>query len=410
MTRSFWRSLVFPLALVTPVGCGDGKGSDERDGEDGAGEGEPYDGDCLDPGESRYCFKESTIKGLGAGPLVLVDVNQDQRLDIVVLEAVANQVTVALGDDSGHFSPLSPVPVGAMLSSASLLAGQFAGPDKGPMVLLLRRNTAEFTLLQNDGEGALAPGPTTAFESLAPLSSAVVAVDLDGDQWSDLVVGSFTGALHFVDNQGGVFEIDDIQIPIEGCAPTGVASLASKAQTLELVVSTGACGSAAAGLPALHLVGPNPAALAVLGSFPTGTDAVSLAVGELDGVPGNDVVIANRVSGDITVLRRVGDELILGEPIAIASFCGECEEISDVAIANLDGDAYGEIVLIAQYPGKDGFMKRAMFVIEDALSDEPKWLWLRDDWTAPVIADLDGDGLDDIVTHDQKSVLVLLGM
>jgi len=325
-----------------------------------------------------------------------------------VLQSASNQLTVATGDGSGQFSLLPPVPVDGLLAAASLFAGHFAGPNEPATLALLRPISAELTLLSNDGQGGFAVGPTAAFESLAPISSAAT-VDLGGDGWADLTVGSATGALHFLHNQAGAFQLGQAEVPVDGCAPTGIGVLASDGQSLELIATSGGCGAVATGLPALHLVGMNADTLTIAGSFPTGTDAVSLAVGELDGAPGDDVAIANRVSGDITVLRRVGEGLIAADTIHIASFCGDCEELMAIAIANLDGDAYGDIVLLALHPGPDGLVNRGMFVIEDALSDQPKWLWLGYGWTMPIIADLNGDGLDDIVTHDLTTVTVLLG-
>ena len=347
---------------------------------------------------------------LPTGELLVTDFDGDTNADLVVLDPLEKQLIVALGDGMGGLTSTDSLTVDGSFNYSTILAGDFSGEDGLPELAIVQRTQAQIVLIDRTQSGAMSVGTTHSFEDFGTFSDAIATIDFDGDGWSDFVVGTSqpTSALRFLHNVGGTPELLDASVAIPGCAPTGLGVLGD--EPLELIVSGGACGAAQDGLPAVHVAGEVLGELEILGMHPTGNDAVELAVGELDGVGEIDVAIANQRDVSLTILRHIDGSLVADASIALSDFCGDCVRLEDVEIGDLDGDMYGDIVVIVQrlVDGVNGTL--ALYVLEDALSTAPRWHWLSDDWTLPwpVLGDFNNDGRDDVVTHDYTSVGMLL--
>jgi hypothetical protein len=142
-------------------------------------------------------------------------------------------------------------------------------------------------------------------------------------------------------------------------------------------------------------------------SFAVGDGPRSVAVADLGGDSVPDLVTANRDSDDVSVLRGNGD----GSFQATVSFAAGDRPFS-VAVADLDGDGVPDVVTAnlerAPFTGDDvsvllgngdGSFQAA---VSFAAGDEPVFV---------AVADLDGDGVPDLVTanRDSDDVSVLLG-
>jgi hypothetical protein len=355
----------------------------EADTESGGGTEFPSAGNCTDPQPGEFCFERLSVPDVPPGPLMLAHMNADAHLDAIVV-ASATDIVVALGDGVGGFVALPPVEVEASLNLAKLVSGRFAGPMAATAVAVYGHN--DIAIYVNDGDGRLSLGPSIVSET--PFTGFPASVNFDGDGWDDLAIGRGEGVLGFVQNQAGVLSLSDINIPLEACAPSGIGVRGKN--SLDIVVSAAWCGGAKDAVPILHIVGPYDGPASIVDSFPSGYDANALAVGPLDISPGDDVVVANRLSRNLTILRAVGDELVADVPIELSQYCDDCEPTS-VNVANLDGDEYPELIL-----GASG----RTFVLEDALSSLPKWWWLADGLRASAVGDINSDGLDDLVTSD----------
>jgi cysteine-rich repeat protein len=162
-----------------PEACDDGD-ADGLDGCDNAcrvqacGDGEPAPGElCFGP------FDECAV-GHDPGPLLVVDLDGDDHLDVVLGELSENRVEALAGDGTGALEALGSVP-GPPLPHV-LIAAHVDGDAALDVVAVGR--TEGLHVLFGDGDGGLSPGPAAA----TALSFASAA-DLDGDAQADVVVG-----------------------------------------------------------------------------------------------------------------------------------------------------------------------------------------------------------------------------
>jgi hypothetical protein len=393
------------VSSTSDPGDGDGEQGD-GDGEPGDGDGDgdgPFDGACENPPGDEYCFERRHFPGLPGDRFTVAHLDDDPHLDLVISSLVTEEVVVALGDGTGGFFLHGATPMPGLTAPVAVLAGAFAGPVQPTSIAILQPTAGALIILDNDGSGGLSPRPSTTFDEFI-WSPAVSVLDYDNDGWDDLALGGFDQSLHFIHNTEGTLVLSDEQVPVSACAPTAVGIRSSINQALELLVSAGACGGARTGVPALRVTGEPP--FEIIDMFATGHDAFSLSVGELDGHPGTDAIVNNRLGADFTVLLEVEGNLTPAASLRLSSYCDDCTELLAGEIGNLDGDVHGDIVLIARHgesPARTG-----LFVLEDALSDTPTFHWLGDGWHDPVVTDIDGDGVDDIIVHDLQSITVLL--
>jgi hypothetical protein len=153
------------LALLRP---GDATVSDDGDVTIflGNGDGTFRQGQVLTPGKNRA--------------IIAVDLNLDQRLDLVVANAGDKTFTVLLGNGDGTFQ----LPVAYPVSDApsSVLAVDLAGNGGKDLVLSWVFGAA---IWLSNGDGTFRQGPTV-------LGSGVTAGDFNADKKDDLVTKPFS--------------------------------------------------------------------------------------------------------------------------------------------------------------------------------------------------------------------------
>jgi hypothetical protein len=139
-------------------------------------------------------------------------------------------------------------------------------------------------------------------------------------------------------------------------------------------------------------------------SFEAGKGPSSVAVADLDGDSFPDIVTANRYSDDVSVLLGNGD----GSFQVAASFAAGYSPNS-VAVADLDGDSVPDLVTA------DGSDVNVLLGNGDGSFQAPVSFAAGDGAASVAVADLDGDGVPDLVTanrygsDDFGDVSVLLG-
>jgi hypothetical protein len=162
------------LALVRP---GDATVNDDGDVTIflGNGDGTFHQGQVLTPGKNPSNKR---------GPIIAIDLNRDQRLDLVVANAGDNTFSVVLGNGDGTFQ--SPIAYPVANPPASILAVDLAGNGEKDLAVF-RLIGVDFWL--GNGDGTFRQGPSAG-------GVGVSARDFNGDNKDDLLVTPFVICFH----------------------------------------------------------------------------------------------------------------------------------------------------------------------------------------------------------------------
>lgn len=136
--------------------------------------------DVVDPGDLCYGPVIELDDVFDPGPLLLLDLDADQHLDLVVGEVTGAQAVTLLGDGSGAFVAVDTKGVGPL--PHRFVPADFDGD--GVLDVLSVARTEGYTVLRNAGAGLLSELGSSSEALLIAYAS-----DLDGDDWADLVRG-----------------------------------------------------------------------------------------------------------------------------------------------------------------------------------------------------------------------------
>lgn len=157
--------------------------------------------------------------GLSAGLIAVADVNGDSTPDIVTATVDANQnsvISILVNDGKGHFTQGSTISyMGAF--PGSLTIADMNGDSKPDILFSVKDPTAIY-YLQNEGGGSFA-SPVVLASPTADNRTFLVA-DFNSDGRPDIVYAANTGAgdqIHLLLNQGGSF-VDQAPPGISGQA------------------------------------------------------------------------------------------------------------------------------------------------------------------------------------------------
>lgn len=336
------------------------------------------------------------LQGSDIAGRVVLDFNQDRRLDVVVTVngATTTNIKRLSGDGTGAFAHAS----GLLFGDAGAIAAADFNRDGAPDIAVAQNLVAKPASGYSDAicgsilGVALFFGPDmTAARCLATISSpaAIQTGDFDRDGRTDIAVASANAAGLLIYRQ--IDTVSHVSATVPG-GQVRATSMAAPADLngdgfLDLVIGH------ATGVTAF--LGKGDGTFALGGSVASGDRVQAVAVGRLDGDGVPDVAFVQATAGGLIGAFGNGNGTFRAQPIATIG-----TDLTDVAIADLDADRAMDVVVAHRAGGVvrifeghgDGTFTAHTPVM---LGSRPKFL---------VVADVDGDGDLDLGTLDSGAI------
>ena len=432
-----------PAALTSYTSV-DGNGklviADDGDPNTGAGAGLLV---YHDDGQGGFVLG-STIPLPSAPSSVVAGKLRDGRVLLATANALANNVSIVLGQSDGTFDVQPSYPVGQL--PQSIVMGDFNG-DGSLDLAVADQNSNEVSVLLGNGDGAFQPQLRFG-TGMSPRS--LVVAELNGDNRADLAVGNLgdgstaasTGISVLLGRGDGTFQ-DNVVNPVGDVPASTVTADFNRDGHLDLVTAnTGSndisillgkgdgtflpprsfsAGNGPKGLAWGDFNGDGRLDLAVAdggdpnhnnvgqgvlilmgngdGTFQApifeaaGTNPSSIVTGDFNGDGIWDLAVANKISNDVTILlgQKHGGFLSQsvpladagGRPIAIAAGDFNGDKNLDLVVA----DQNTNHVSILLGDGQGGFTAQPPILLQGSTNAEP---------AALAAGDFNGDGVTDI--------------
>ncbi len=352
--------------------------------------------------------------------LVVGDFNGDGKLDVVVENDSGNNggtITVLLGNGDGTFTQSSQYALGGNVGQSNTMAvGDFNGDGALDLVVGLVGGTISIYL--GDGDGTFKSNPAS-YTTVGNSALYPVVGDFNGDGKLDVIAGSayapgdtsHSSLTVLLGNGDGTFVESMTTLTFAGLSSLAAADFNSDG-ILDLAVSTSPTGIQI-------LLGKGNGAFqspVSLGSSLTNlaTNITGIAVADLnnDGKP--DLVISGSLLNENAIQLYLNDGT--GNFVAGPAYGLGGSEFAFIAAQDFNGDGNVDIVMAStisrQQGGEgsvsillgngDGTMQAAMLISQ--ISGHilgPEY--------AAVSADVNGDGIPDLIEATQAGVLVFLG-
>jgi len=336
--------------------------------------------------------------------MVAGDFDVDGVSDLAVLDKVNSQVTVLLADGSafasGNCDAATAVNVLAVSGVPSAIA---AGDlDKNGSIDLVVATSGGISILRNSGAGSFVQDALPINAGQDP--QAVAIADVDGDGRADIVVGSGSGRSVTV-LYGTTFTASPI-LPVEGSVSFLVVEDLNNDSFLDI-----AAGSNVGNRVSILLQQPSvPRTFQAAASFVTADAPTAMGAGDFNNDGATDLAVTGRGSSNLEVFLNNGSGAFPAVPssttntdpgpIALAVSDFNRDSNLDVAVANQPGETVSAAVTFYLGNGTG-----SMSEFRDACGlpgEDLRPCYADGGPVALVLADVDGDRRNDLVTADQN--------
>ena len=331
--------------------------------------------------------------------LVVADVNNDGKADVVTANQTSNSVGVLLGAGNGTFQVATTYSTGASSNPYDVAVAD-VNADSKPDILTANYTTNSTGVLLGNDNGTFQPVVAYATGVANGSPTGIAVADVTGDGKLDLVTTNSFGynITVFAGTGTGSF-----QAPVSYALGPNAASLDVTVADLnadgqpDLVVANGGSNTVAL------LMGrggggflPGPYAVGAGASFiPFG-----VAAGDVNGDGRPDVVTANSANNTVSVLLNQGASL------GAATSFQNSGSPANIAVADINGD--GQADLLTANPGDPAiavllgngngtFQLRSRYVTSN--DNAPSGL---------AVADVNGDGRPDVLTANAGGTIGVL--
>jgi hypothetical protein len=346
----------------------------------------------------RFAPAQSYDVGKNPTAVALGDFNGDGAPDIAVADYTSNDVTILLGDGTGHFV-LSPATFATGVGPKAIVAGYFNG-DADPDLATANEGSNDVSVLLGNGHGAFAPAASFA---AGGQPKGLASGDFNSDGSVDLVTaneltndvsvllgdgtGGFSAPVNYLtDVRARAVAVGDFNE--DGVQDLAVANEGSHS-TVTLLFGV---GHGTFGAPSYLVAGTAPK---------------SVAIGDMDEDGHQDLVVANETSGDVSVLLGDGSggfAPTVAHPVGI--------QTKTAVVADINGDGHLDVVAVNYGTETDDTTNTVAVLIGDGSGGlaEPIILTAGNGPKSAAVVDLNGDAVPDIIVgnSDASTVSVLL--
>jgi hypothetical protein len=346
-------------------------------------------------GNGDGTFHSQVTEAVGSTPelVVAADFNGDGRTDLAVANFGSNTVSILLGNGDGTFQPQVTYAVGSQ--PEALVAGDFNGDGRIDLAVA-NEGSNNVSVLLGNGDGTF-HDQTTYPVGTKP--SNVVAADFNGDGHTDLAVANYgsNDVSVLLGNGDGTFD-KAVSYKVGSQPASIVAADFNGDGRTDLAVTNSADDTVSV------LLGNGDGTFRPQVTYPVGTEPEGLIAGDLNGDGRIDLADANMGSGDVSVLLGNGDGTFQPQVrymagngpsgLAAGNFTGDGR--TDLAVAN----AFDITVSVLPGNGDGTFGSATPYNVGSGPSDV-------------VAGDFNGDGQTGLATvnagSNNVSVLLNLG-
>ena len=260
-----------------------------------------------------FTYSSSVTLPAGTAPwdIATADINHDGILDLIIADYGNNEVTVYLGNGNGTFALKGSTPLTTGQGPKFLTVAPLFGTGNLDVAVADYTNN-HIDVLKGNGDGTFAPTQTLITSTSLNNPESIVAADLLGNGFQDLVVTNYstnpvppapsTGTVSvFLNNGSGVFTHKGDYAA--GLNPYGLAVADINGDGIpDLVVTNRNLNHASNQDTVGVLIGNGDGSFNTMTTYPTGEGPVGVVVGSFTGGGEPDLAVVNYDVGTVSVM------------------------------------------------------------------------------------------------------------